>query len=98
MVFLYSSEYESNECPVNSFSKCPNILYACTSGSEASFGGPRVTVFILGGVTFTEMKAAYDVTKQMNRQVIIGMSTAPGTVFSDTDLPFICSVDSAPHI
>lgn len=53
-----------------------------TSGSEASFGGPRVTVFILGGVTFSEMKAAYDVTKQMNRQVIIGMCIALGTAFS----------------
>ena len=42
-------------------------------GSEISFQGPRLTVFIMGGLTFSEMAAAYECTKQYNRQVVIGM-------------------------
>jgi syntaxin-binding protein 1 len=37
--------------------------------------GPRVIVFIAGGVTYSEVRSAYELTESSNREVIIGGSS-----------------------
>jgi len=34
--------------------------------------GPRVIVYFVGGVTYSEMRSAYELSSRLNRQVIIG--------------------------
>jgi hypothetical protein len=43
-------------------------------GSEASLGGPRTTVFMIGGITYEEMAAAYEVSDAAKRPCYIGMA------------------------
>lgn len=38
-------------------------------------GGSRVILFIAGGMTFSEMRSAYEVGEKLNRQVIIGSTS-----------------------
>jgi len=39
---------------------------------EPTFSGPRLIVFIVGGMTHSEMRTAYECTKKLSREVIIG--------------------------
>lgn len=34
--------------------------------------GPKLIVFVVGGVTYSEMRAAAEIAKQVNREIIIG--------------------------
>jgi len=40
--------------------------------NKVQFNGPRIMVFILGGMTLSEMRCAYEITNQFQRQVLIG--------------------------
>eukprot|EP01006_Ploeotia_vitrea_P012475 TRINITY_DN33038_c0_g1_i1.p1 TRINITY_DN33038_c0_g1~~TRINITY_DN33038_c0_g1_i1.p1 ORF type:complete len:608 (+),score=59.93 TRINITY_DN33038_c0_g1_i1:17-1840(+) len=53
--------------------------------SERHFDGPRVIVFIAGGVTLSEVRAAQEAAKELKREVIIGSTsiTTPHTFVSD---------------
>ena len=43
---------------------------------EPAFTGARTILFMIGGMTYSEMRTAYDVSKQHNREVIVGASFA----------------------
>lgn len=43
------------------------------AASEVNLGGPRATVFVLGGITYEEMAAAYEVSDAAKRSCFIGM-------------------------
>jgi len=34
--------------------------------------GPRVIIFVIGGITYSEIRAAYELTNQYSREFIIG--------------------------
>ncbi|KAJ3079393.1 Syntaxin-binding protein 3 [Quaeritorhiza haematococci] len=40
--------------------------------SEYRKKGPRLIVFVLGGLTYSEMRSAYEVMKEFQQEVIIG--------------------------
>ncbi|TPX69077.1 hypothetical protein SpCBS45565_g02765 [Spizellomyces sp. 'palustris'] len=42
------------------------------SASELRKNGPRIILFSLGGLTFSELRATYEVIKELQRDVIIG--------------------------
>ena len=43
--------------------------------SVNSKNGPPVIVFMLGGLSFSEMRVAYEVSKEWNRDIFIGKSS-----------------------
>jgi syntaxin-binding protein 1 len=43
------------------------------SKGSAIKSGPPIIIFVLGGMSFSEMRAAYEVSKDCNRDVIIGI-------------------------
>jgi len=42
---------------------------------DDEFAGPRVIVFVAGGITYSETRAVYEVTKTSKRQVLIGSTS-----------------------
>ena len=49
---------------------------ACAAASNLpSFTGPRLIVFILGGVTHSEVRHVYRVSARLKRQVVVGSTT-----------------------
>ncbi|KAL3897383.1 MAG: hypothetical protein SGCHY_003454 [Lobulomycetales sp.] len=44
-----------------------------SSSKEFKASGPKVIVFIVGGMTYSEMRTAYEVLTEKGREVIIGM-------------------------
>ena len=53
---------------------------AADTAPPPAFFGPRVVVAVLGGATYSELRAAYEVSRDTHREVILGGSTllAPG--------------------
>ena len=53
---------------------------AAGAAAAAPFSGPRVVVAVLGGATYSELRAAYEVSRDTHREVIMGGSAllAPG--------------------
>lgn len=53
---------------------------AASAAPPPAFFGPRVVVAVLGGATYSELRAAYEVSRDTHREVILGGSTllAPG--------------------
>lgn len=53
--------------------------------NKVQFTGPRVIVFIVGGMTMSEMRTAYEITSQYQRQCVIGSThiITPGKFLSD---------------
>jgi hypothetical protein len=43
-----------------------------TEAEDLRKNGPRVFVFVLGGLTFSEIRSAYDVSKESQREVLLG--------------------------
>lgn len=41
---------------------------------QSTKSGPPIIVFMLGGLSFSEMRVAYEITKEWNRDVYIGNS------------------------
>jgi len=50
--------------------------------------GPKVVVFIAGGMTFSEVRAAYEMTRAGNREVIVGSThlISPLKLFKEVSL------------
>eukprot|EP01116_Phalansterium_solitarium_P008929 TRINITY_DN228_c0_g1_i1.p1 TRINITY_DN228_c0_g1~~TRINITY_DN228_c0_g1_i1.p1 ORF type:complete len:622 (-),score=229.14 TRINITY_DN228_c0_g1_i1:152-2017(-) len=40
----------------------------------SSFSGPRFIIFVIGGITYSEMRSAYELSQKFGNQVIIGSS------------------------
>ena len=53
---------------------------AAGAAAAPPFSGPRVVVAVLGGATYSELRAAYEVSRDTHREVIMGGSAllAPG--------------------
>ena len=45
------------------------------TSSSSNKTGPRLIIFVAGGLSFSEMRAVYEATKQFKRQVYIGKGT-----------------------
>ena len=43
-----------------------------SSGAVAKKGGPTIIVFVVGGMTYSEMRAAYEASASTNCEMIIG--------------------------
>jgi len=39
---------------------------------KPEYTGPRVIIFVIGGMTHSEMRGAYELTAQFSREVLIG--------------------------
>eukprot|EP00698_Gefionella_okellyi_P013211 TRINITY_DN3606_c0_g1_i1.p1 TRINITY_DN3606_c0_g1~~TRINITY_DN3606_c0_g1_i1.p1 ORF type:complete len:637 (+),score=168.93 TRINITY_DN3606_c0_g1_i1:26-1912(+) len=50
----------------------PADTAAAADAPSATSGGGKLLVFVLGGVTYSEMRSAYEVTKALSKQVYIG--------------------------
>ena len=49
--------------------------YCQTPGAAAAKkSGPTIIIFVVGGLTYSEMRAAYDASAATNREVIVGKS------------------------
>ena len=51
-------------------------MMACqTPGATAAKkSGPTIIIFVVGGLTYSEMRAAYEASVATNREVIVGKS------------------------
>ncbi len=58
--------------PLNCLTKGGDLCLIVFNFINHSFVGPRVIVFILGGITPSEMRVAYELMMQTKSEIIIG--------------------------
>ena len=53
------------------------FYWSQSSGAAATAkkSGPTIIIFVVGGLSYSEMRAAYDASEATNREVIVGEST-----------------------
>lgn len=53
---------------------CPNtnFIHSYTQGTSRTPTGARLIIFVAGGMTYSEMRSAYEIADIHNREVIIG--------------------------
>ena len=52
------------------------FLHSCAQAAEEKFHGARTILFMIGGMTYSEMRTAYDFSEQHNREAIVGAPAA----------------------
>jgi hypothetical protein len=50
----------------------PSMRLRLQDKEEPAFTGARTILFMIGGMTYAEMRTAYDLSKTLNREVIVG--------------------------
>ncbi|KAJ1555099.1 vacuolar sorting protein VPS33/slp1, partial [Nowakowskiella sp. JEL0078] len=71
---LYSSSNRGGEDDKNSMT-VESLMASAKGGIKSEDllkNGPRVIIFVIGGITFSEMRACAEITKKETREVIIG--------------------------
>ena len=74
------------------------FVHSCAQAAEEKFHGARTILFMIGGMTYSEMRTAYDFSEQHNREAIVG---APAALRSTYHCRFMegvgCRIDSYYH-
>eukprot|EP01114_Cavostelium_apophysatum_P002022 TRINITY_DN1176_c0_g1_i1.p1 TRINITY_DN1176_c0_g1~~TRINITY_DN1176_c0_g1_i1.p1 ORF type:complete len:627 (+),score=182.39 TRINITY_DN1176_c0_g1_i1:2117-3997(+) len=67
-----------------------------TKKNQQTMTGPRLIIFIAGGVTLSETRAAYELTKKLNREVIIGGTSVITPKSFVEELKLVKTLDKVP--